>query len=129
MTRAPRFIPPDTARAGGLDARASSGQIPDMDRLTMAAATALASLVLAACGGDTDDEGQGCAQVRVFARPSSGGAECRSFATPCDVPQGYVGCCGGLYGDCVAPGAQCVDDPLDACSPGAGAADCPGVCQ
>jgi len=95
----------------------------------MAAGAALASLVLAACHAAPQGDGVGCAQVLVFARPSSGDSECRSFSTPCDVPEGYVECCGGLYGGCVSPGTQCVDDPLDACSPGTGAADCPGICQ
>ncbi|MBL0696572.1 hypothetical protein JJE73_23280 [Comamonas sp. JC664] len=96
----------------------------------MATGAALASLLLTACSGDSgDDNGEGCAQVVVFARPAAGGAECRSFATPCDVPAGFIKCCGGFYGGCVSPGTRCVDDPLDACSPGSGATDCPGICQ
>ncbi|WP_164018232.1 hypothetical protein [Pyxidicoccus trucidator] len=99
-----------------------------MNRLASASIAALATLTLTSCLGG-DDEGVDCAQVVVWARPASG--ECRTFATPCDVPSGYTECCGGLFGGCVSGGSAdtCVDDPTDACNPGAGATDCPGICQ
>jgi hypothetical protein len=80
------------------------------------------------CSDDPDDP-ESCPQVVVFARPSTSGT-CQSYPTPCDVPPGYVGCCGGLFGGCVGnvSGTQCVDDPSDTCTPGSGA-DCPGICQ
>ncbi len=69
-----------------------------------------------------------CVQVVRYARPAAGG-DCVRFATPCDVPQGYVVCCGGLaYGACLGLNQTCVDDPTDTCDPQR-AADCPGVCQ
>lgn len=87
----------------------------------------LTGLVLASCsdGNETED----CAQGVVFARPATG--ECQSFPTPCDVPQGYVRCCGGFFGDCMGAGAnaRCVDDTTDTCNPSAGGADCPGICR
>ncbi|WP_246357199.1 hypothetical protein [Pyxidicoccus fallax] len=89
----------------------------------------LAALTLASCSDD--DKDIGCAQVVVYARPASGG-ECTAFPTPCDVPGGYVECCGGfLGGGCVGTGAdaRCVDDPTDSCDPASGGADCPGICQ
>ncbi|NOK01759.1 MULTISPECIES: hypothetical protein [Myxococcus] len=100
-----------------------------MNRRMKATLAVVAPLLLTDCSGTSGDDGDACVQVRVFARPASGDAECRSFATPCDVPRGYVECCGGFHGDCVSTGTRCVDDPLDACSPGSGAKDCPGICQ
>lgn len=76
-------------------------------------------------GGDSVDEPDTCPQVVVFARSDSG--TCQSFSTPCDVPAGYVKCCGGLFGGCTS-GTSCVDDPSDTCMPGR-SADCPGICQ
>lgn len=88
------------------------------------------SFGLLACGPisapGTDDEL--CAAVIRYARPSSGG-DCQQFATPCDVPEGYVVCCGGLgFGGCLEQG-QCVDDPTDTCNPAQGGKDCTGICQ
>jgi hypothetical protein len=79
-------------------------------------------------GALTPDAGV-CAGVGIWhARPSWGGG-CRYFATPCDVPQGYVMCCGGLsYGGCPRQGQACVDDPTDTCDPQR-AMDCSGICQ
>lgn len=36
--------------------------------------------------------------------------------------------CGGLAGVPCPPGFTCVDDPRDTCDPGAGGADCSGIC-
>ncbi|MFL5351811.1 hypothetical protein [Archangium sp.] len=90
--------------------------------------------VLVACGPlsapvtEGPDSGA-CIQVIEYARPSSGG-ECVGYATPCDVPQGYVECCGGLaFGSCSGQSARCVDDPTDACDPSQGDRDCTGICQ
>jgi hypothetical protein len=86
-------------------------------------------LGLSGCLGDGgDDTPRPCPQVVVFARSATG--TCQSFPTPCDVPAGYVECCGGLFGGCAAgvSGTTCVDDPNDTCQPGTGA-DCPGICQ
>jgi hypothetical protein len=90
----------------------------------------LAALLAASCSDDEEedrDEGL-CPQVVVWARPPPGG-ECQSFATPCDVPEGFVQCCGRGIGDCVgATETTCVDDPTDACDPRSGG-DCPSICQ
>lgn len=89
----------------------------------------VAVLGLGACFGDGDDESPvPCPQVVVFARSATG--TCQSYPTPCDVPEGYIACCGGLFGGCVSgvSGTTCVDDPADTCTPGTGA-DCPGICQ
>lgn len=90
----------------------------------------VAVLGLGACtgGGDDIEPPVSCPQVVVFARSSTG--TCQSYPTPCDVPDGYIACCGGLFGGCVSgvSGTKCVDDPSDTCNPGAGA-DCPGICQ
>ncbi|MBZ4423227.1 hypothetical protein K8638_43000 [Myxococcus sp. RHST-1-4] len=98
-----------------------------MNKLMRTGLLGLAALLLASCSDD--DEGVDCAQVVVFARSATGG--CQSFPTPCDVPQGYVECCGGFLGGCVMGGEDvtCVDDPTDSCDPDAGGADCPGICQ
>lgn len=87
----------------------------------------MAVLGLAGCS-DEDDETPVCPQVVVFARSAT--ETCKAFPTPCDVPEGWVACCGGLFGGCVTDvsGATCVDDPNDTCQPG-GSADCPGICQ
>ncbi len=69
-----------------------------------------------------------CAAVVRYARPATGG-DCVYYATPCDVPQGHVVCCGGLaYGGCLGQGQKCVDDTTDTCDPKR-ASDCPGICQ
>jgi hypothetical protein len=69
-----------------------------------------------------------CVEVVRYARPAAGG-DCVRYATPCDVPQGYVVCCGGLaYGACLGQSQKCVDDPTDTCNPQR-ASDCPGICQ
>ncbi|RKH61657.1 hypothetical protein [Corallococcus aberystwythensis] len=88
----------------------------------------MAVLGLAGCSGDGDNEPRSCPQVVVFARSASG--TCQAYPTPCDVPEGYVECCGGLFGGCAGnvSGSTCVDDPTDTCQPG-GSADCPGICQ
>lgn len=88
----------------------------------------MAVLGLTGCTGGGDDTPRVCPQVVVFARSDTG--TCQAFPTPCDVPEGYVGCCGGLFGACVADvsGTNCVDDPTDTCQPGR-SADCPGICQ
>jgi hypothetical protein len=89
------------------------------------------ALLLASCsvGGDGNGD-EVCTQVVVFARPASGG-NCSSYPTPCDVPDGYVQCCGGFVGGCAGRGTsvKCVDDPTDTCDPKSGGADCPGICQ
>jgi hypothetical protein len=93
-----------------------------------------ASFGLLACGAtrapenDVPDSGVPCIAVVQYARPAGGG-DCQRFSTPCDVPEGYVVCCGGLgYGDCLGQ-SQCVDDPTDACNPAQGGRDCTGICQ
>ena len=101
-----------------------------MNNLVKRWTVGLATLLLASCSsGGTDSEDVDCAQVLVWAR--GGGAECQSFATPCDVPDGYVQCCGGLFGGCLVDGdaTTCVDDPTDSCNRGSGGTDCPGICQ
>jgi hypothetical protein len=99
-----------------------------MNSLASASIAALAMWTLISCSGSGDERGA-CTQVVVWARPASG--ECQTFPTPCDVPSGYVECCGSLFGSCVSGGSAdtCVDDPTDACNPNAGARDCPGICQ
>ncbi|TQF13523.1 hypothetical protein FJV41_23400 [Myxococcus llanfairpwllgwyngyllgogerychwyrndrobwllllantysiliogogogochensis] len=98
-----------------------------MKTLTLAG-WVLGALLWSACGSDDDDEGA-CVQVTVFARSATG--NCSAYPSTCDVPAGYVECCGGVLGGCVAsgPDARCVDDPTDSCSPNTGGADCPGVCD
>ncbi|RKH35849.1 hypothetical protein D7Y13_16990 [Corallococcus praedator] len=85
----------------------------------------VAVLGLGACTGDGEEEPILCPQEVAFARSSTG--TCESFPTACDVPQGYIRCCGGLFGGCSSE-TSCVDDPSDTCAPGA-SADCPGICQ
>lgn len=98
-----------------------------MSKLVRAALVS-GALLWSACGSDDDDEGA-CVEVAVFARSPTG--SCASYPSTCDVPDGYVECCGGFLGGCVASGAdaRCVDDPTDSCSPDTGGADCPGICQ
>ncbi len=43
-------------------------------------------------------------------------------------PTGPEGRCGGIAGFKCADGLTCVDDPTDGCEPGAGSADCMGIC-
>jgi hypothetical protein len=90
---------------------------------------------LLACGPSSAPENDGpdsdgpCIAVVQYARPAAGG-ECQRYATPCEVPEGHVVCCGGFgYGGCLGQNAQCVDDPSDACNPSQGGKDCPGICQ
>jgi hypothetical protein len=79
-------------------------------------------------GAPNNSDAGPCIAVIRYARPAAGG-DCERFATPCDVPQGYVVCCGGLaYGKCSGQNVACVDDPTDTCAPRSGA-DCPGICQ
>ncbi|HEX8437287.1 hypothetical protein [Archangium sp.] len=78
-------------------------------------------------GAPSSDAGA-CVAVIRYARPAAGG-DCELFASPCDVPQGHVVCCGGLaYGACLGQNAKCVDDTTDTCHPES-ASDCPGICQ
>lgn len=88
----------------------------------------MAVLGMAGCTGGGSEVPRECPRVAVFARSATG--TCQGFATPCDVPDGYVACCGGLFGGCATDvsGTNCVDDPTDTCTPGSGA-DCPGICQ
>jgi hypothetical protein len=75
------------------------------------------------------DSGGDCVAVVQYARPASGG-DCVRYASPCDVPQGHVVCCGGLaFGSCMGQGARCVDDATDTCDPSHGDRDCTGICQ
>jgi hypothetical protein len=75
------------------------------------------------------DSGGACVAVVQYARPAAGG-ECVRYASPCDVPQGQVVCCGGLaFGGCLGQSAHCVDDPTDTCDPSKGDRDCTGICQ
>ncbi|RKH72487.1 hypothetical protein D7X96_04770 [Corallococcus interemptor] len=85
-------------------------------------------LGLTGCLGDGEEGPRTCPQVVVFARSDT--ETCKSFPTPCDVPEGWVECCGGLFGGCAGnvSGNTCVDDPTDTCQPG-GSADCPGICE
>ncbi|MBZ4401247.1 hypothetical protein [Myxococcus sp. AS-1-15] len=88
----------------------------------------LGALLWGACGSD-DVKREPCVERTVFARSPTG--DCTAYASSCDIPAGYRECCGGFLGGCVASGedARCVDDPTDSCTPGAGGADCPGVCE
>lgn len=103
--------------------------MPGMNKLVRTGLLGLCALLLASCSDDAGSEDVECAQVIVFARANSG--ECQSFPTPCDVPEGFVQCCGGLFGGCVGGGeaTACVDDPSDSCSRTSGGTDCPGICQ
>jgi hypothetical protein len=111
---------------GGLDSWRPA--LPDA-RMNRLAWVSLAALLSAACSGEEEERDEGlCPQVVVFARPPAGG-ECLAYGTPCDVPEGFVECCGRGIGDCVgAGGGACVDDPTDTCDPQTGG-DCPGICQ
>jgi hypothetical protein len=83
--------------------------------------------VLGGCGDSLVDEEPTCTERRTFARPAAGGS-CQVYGSSCEVPAGYVTCCGGLaFGGC-PESKSCVDDPSDACSPGQ-TSDCPGICQ
>lgn len=89
---------------------------------------------LLACGpisapGTGEPDSGACIQVVEYARPAAGG-DCVRYATPCDVPQGHVQCCGGLaFGGCMGSSDKCVDDPTDTCDPSHGDRDCTGICQ
>ncbi len=98
--------------------------MPSMNK-SMRAGLVLGALLWSGCGSD-DDEGA-CVQVAVFARSATG--SCTSYPSTCDVPEGYVECCGGFLGGCSDSEARCVDDTTDSCSPTSGGADCPGTCQ
>ncbi len=99
-----------------------------MNRLARVSLLGLAALLLASCSGDEEGKGEDCAQVVVWARPPAGG-ECQAYGTPCDVPDGYIQCCGRGIGGCLgADTPDCVDDPTDSCDPQVGA-DCSGICQ
>jgi hypothetical protein len=101
-----------------------------MNRRAWVSLLGLAALLSASCSGDDELETDNelCPQVVVWARPPSGG-ECQSFGTPCNVPQGFVQCCGRGIGDCMGVTEKtCVDDPTDTCDPQSGG-DCPGICQ
>ena len=90
--------------------------------------------MLLACGplmapGTEDPDSGACVAMVQYARPATGG-ECVRYASPCDVPQGYVVCCGGLvFGGCAGQSARCVDDTTDTCDPAHGDRDCTGICQ
>jgi hypothetical protein len=94
-----------------------------------------ASCVLLACGSsshsndnDPPDAGQNCDAKTVYARPTAG-TDCQQFASPCEIPAGYVQCCGGFaYGACVTQNLRCVDDTSDTCNPDR-SSTCPGICQ
>ncbi len=88
-----------------------------------------ASCCLLACGSsDPVEDEQPCIAVVQYARPAAGG-ECKMFSSPCDVPAGYLVCCGGFTSRACLGQAQCVDDPTDTCNAESGGADCPGICQ
>jgi hypothetical protein len=94
-----------------------------------------ASCGLLACGSPSLPDGNGppdagpsCNAKIVYARPAAG-VDCEQFASPCDIPGGYVQCCSGFtYGACASQNLRCVDDPTDTCDPQRSAA-CPGICQ
>jgi hypothetical protein len=70
-----------------------------------------------ACGGHTINP-HGC----------PGGWQCMGAGLAFDAPGSCVQQCGGFAFRPCDGGLTCADDPLDACDPGAGGADCGGLC-